>query len=108
MAVCAIDALTSDPVPALPLTYRSMGFQGKVASSEELTRSNLDVATMLICDWQELADLIDGATEKSGAIPYTMQSRSCIHGLNRDKWDTHWFLHSRSLHHQPILDHLIF
>jgi hypothetical protein len=73
MTVCAIDVLTSEPVPALPLTYRSMGFEGKVASSEELTRSSLDVATMLICEWQELAELIDGAMEKSGAISYTSQ-----------------------------------
>ena len=63
-AVCAIDVLTSEPVQALPLTYRSMGFQGKVASSDELTRSSLDIATILICEWQELADLIDGTMKK--------------------------------------------
>jgi hypothetical protein len=93
--------LTSNPVPALPLTYRSMGFQGKVACSDELTRSSLDIATMLICELQELADLIGGTMEKSGAISYTVQSRSCILVSNRDNWDTRWFLHSLSLHHQP-------
>jgi hypothetical protein len=41
MTVCALDVLTSQST--LPLTYESMGFQDKVASSIDLNRCGFDV-----------------------------------------------------------------